>query len=141
MKSSENAPESGRRNLTKRELFQLQRETVGNVVRTYINARNASEVVAVTYDPGDRSPRWSENIAAFKIDVENTVRRAFAGREDEAELKHAWRELLDSGGVVIDTKQQRCIRLLAAAFRQHGLEPRAYFANPRCYRTKPKGAK
>src|SRR5580698_5590510 len=100
MKTSK-APEGGR-NLTARELLALQRETVSNVARTYENCLNISRLVSVAWEQTDRSPRWSPTIAHFKIDVTNCIRKAFAGRQDEAELYAAWQRLLEGERAVID---------------------------------------
>ena len=126
-----------RRNLTARVLFALNRETVSNVARTYKNCKNTSEIVAVAWEPSDRSPRWSPTISHYVIDVENCVRRVFASREDSAELNAAWQRFLNGDGSIIDCASARMVKILGAAFRRSDLEPRTYFRTTRCYRNKP----
>lgn len=138
MKSND-APEV-RRNLTARELLALRRERVSNVARTYENCVNTSHLVSVAWEPTDRSPRWSPTIANYKIDVTNCVRKAFAGREDEAELNSAWQRLLEGEREVIDATPAKMLRILSAAFGLSGLEPREYFRNVRTYNKKPERA-
>lgn len=123
-----------------RELFALNREIVRNVARTYENCKNVSKVAAVAWEPSQRSPKWSPAIAHYGIDVENTIRKAFDGREDKKELHAAWKKFLESDETIIDKGTARMIRILASAFRRCGIEPRAYFRASRFYNQKSERA-
>ncbi len=129
-----------RRNLTARELLALQWETVSNVARTYENCLNTSHIVSVAWEQSDRSPRWTPTIGHYKIDVENCIRKAFAGREDELELNASWQHFLKGERATIGPTIAKMLRILSAAFRRSGLEPWEYFRSLRCYNKKPEAA-
>lgn len=121
--------------------MQLQREAVGNIAKTYLKIVNLSNLVAVAWDPKARSPRWTHDLAHYRIDVERCLTRAFADREDRKALEEAWDKFVDNEAQpqVIDATTARMLRILSANFERAELNPKTYFQNPRCYRTKPEG--
>jgi hypothetical protein len=137
-RSSGTALESERKNLSKCEIYALNRDAFNSVVEEYIRTKHLPALTACQIDPApiERSKKINPDSIHFVIDVERATEKALFGRPD---LQKAWFQLA-TGETVEPMIAQLVTSLCGRIYRGRRLEPWYYFKE-NSYRTKPKGAK